>query len=93
MALVSTYYGGVNYLPSTSFEERFHAYSARLGGLRGNVVGRFFEDQQHRIWIATDDAGLDCFNPQTNSFVSYPGKAAMASIMFMRSLLMKIICG
>lgn len=74
---VSTYYGGVNYLPSTSFEERFHAYSARLGGLRGNVVGRFFEDRQHRIWIATDDAGLDCFNPQTNSFVSYPGKAAM----------------
>lgn len=74
---VSTYYGGVNYLPSTSFEERFHAYSARLGGLRGNVVGRFFEDHQHHIWIATDDAGLDCFNPQTNSFVSYPGKAAM----------------
>lgn len=74
---VSTYYGGVNYLPSTSFEERFHAYSARLGGLRGNVVGRFFEDHQHRIWIATDDAGLDCFNPQTNSFVSYPGKEAM----------------
>ena len=74
---VTTYYGGVNYLPSTSFEERFHAYSARLGGLSGNVVGRFFEDRQHRIWIATDDAGLDCFNPQTNSFVSYPGKAAM----------------
>ena len=74
---VTTYYGGVNYLPSTSFEERFHAYSAHLGGLRGNVVGRFFEDRQHRIWIATDDAGLDCFNPQTNSFVSYPGKADM----------------
>ena len=74
---VTTFYGGVNYLPSTSFEERFHAYSARLGGLRGNVVGRFFEDRQHRIWIATDDAGLDCFNPQTNSFVSYPGKADM----------------
>lgn len=74
---VTTFYGGVNYLPSTSFEDRFRAYSARLGGLRGNVVGRFFEDRQHRIWIATDDAGLDCFNPQTNSFVSYPGKAAM----------------
>ena len=74
---VTTFYGGVNYLPSTSFEDRFRAYSARLGGLRGNVVGRFFEDHQHRIWIATDDAGLDCFNPQTNSFVSYPGKAAM----------------
>ena len=74
---VTTFYGGVNYLPSTSFEDRFRAYSARLGGLRGNVVGRFFEDRQHRIWIATDDAGLDCFNPQTNSFVSYPGKADM----------------
>lgn len=74
---VTTFYGGVSYLPSTSVEERFRAYSARQGGLRGNVVGRFFEDQQHRIWIATDDAGLDCFNPQTNSFVSYPGKEAM----------------
>lgn len=74
---VTTFYGGVSYLPSTSIEVRFRAYSARQGGLRGNVVGRFFEDQQHRIWIATDDAGLDCFNPQTNSFVSYPGKAAM----------------
>lgn len=74
---VTTFYGGVSYLPSTSIEQRFRAYSARQGGLRGNVVGRFFEDQQHRIWIATDDAGLDCFNPQTNSFVSYPGKAAM----------------
>ena len=74
---VTTFYGGVNYLPSTSIEQRFRAYPARQGGLRGNVVGRFFEDQQHRIWIATDDAGLDCFNPQTNSFVSYPGKAAM----------------
>ncbi|MFZ1836351.1 MAG: two-component regulator propeller domain-containing protein, partial [Segatella copri] len=60
---VTTFYGGVSYLPSTSFEDRFRAYSARLGGLRGNVVGRFFEDRQHRIWIATDDAGLDCFNP------------------------------
>ena len=74
---VTTFYGGVSYLPSVSVEARFRAYSARLGGLRGNVVGRFFEDRQHRIWIATDDAGLDCFNPQTNSFVSYPGKAAM----------------
>lgn len=74
---VTTFYGGVSYLPSTSIEQRFRAYSARQGGLRGNVVGRFFEDQQHRIWIATDDAGLDCFNPQTNSFVSYPDKAAM----------------
>lgn len=74
---VTTFYGGVSYLPSVSVENRFRAYSARLGGLRGNVVGRFFEDRQHRIWIATDDAGLDCFNPQTDSFVSYPGKAAM----------------
>lgn len=74
---VTTFYGGVSYLPSVSVENRFRAYSARLGGLRGNVVGRFFEDRQHRIWIATDDAGLDCFNPRTDSFVSYPGKAAM----------------
>ena len=90
---VTTFYGGVSYLPSVSVEERFRAYSARQGGLRGNVVGRFFEDRQHRIWIATDDAGLDCFNPQTTVLFLIRARRLWASIMFMRSLLMKMICG
>lgn len=74
---VGTFYGGVNYIPSLSFESRFNMYSASLGGLRGNVVGRFAEDAKHRIWIATDDAGVDCYDPTTDTFVNFPGKQAM----------------
>lgn len=40
-------------------------------------MGRFVEDAQHRIWIATDDAGLDCFDPATNKFVNYPAHSVM----------------
>lgn len=75
---VGTYYGGVNYIPSSAFVSRFQTYYAsQEGGVRGNVVGRFVEDASRRIWIATDDAGLDCFDPATNRFVDYPGKAQM----------------
>ena len=74
---VSTFYGGVNYIPSAAFENRFRSFTAKVGALRGNVVGRFAEDSQHRIWIATDDGGLDCYDPSTDRFVAYPGKEPM----------------
>ena len=74
---VGTFYGGVNYIPSLAFEDRFDMYTASLGGLRGNVVGRFAEDAKRRIWIATDDAGVDCFDPATDSFVNFPSKQAL----------------
>lgn len=75
---IGTYYGGVNYIPSSSMRNRFDMYFPTLGGLQGSVVSRFAEDARHRIWIATDDAGLDCYDPQTDSFVDFPGKQEMA---------------
>ena len=75
---IGTYYGGVNYIPSSAMRNRFDMYFPTLGGLQGSVVSRFAEDARHRIWIATDDAGIDCYDPQTDSFVDFPGKQAMA---------------
>ncbi len=75
---IGTYYGGVNYIPSSAMRNRFDMYFPTLGGLQGSVVSRFAEDARHRIWIATDDAGLDCYDPQTDSFVDFPGKQEMA---------------
>jgi len=74
---IGTFYGGVNYIPSLSFESRFNMYPASLNGLSGNVVGRFAEDAKRRIWIATDDAGVDCYDPTADAFVNFPGKQAM----------------
>jgi len=74
---VGTFYGGVSYIPSEKFLHRFQAYSASKSGLQGNVVGRFAEDSQRRIWIATDDAGLECFDPTIKKIIGYPGQAKM----------------
>ena len=75
---VGTYYGGVSYIPSSAMRNRFDMYFPTLGGLQGSVVSRFAEDARHRIWIVTDDAGIDCYDPQTDSFVDFPGKQSMA---------------
>lgn len=75
---IGTFYGGVSYIPSPSMRNRFEMHSAGTGGQKGNVVGRFAEDARHRIWVATDDAGVDCFDPATDSFVDFPGKQAIA---------------
>lgn len=75
---IGTYYGGVGYIPSSAMRNRFDMYFPTRDGLQGSVVSRFAEDARHRIWIATDDAGIDCYDPLTDSFLDFPGKQAMA---------------
>ena len=74
---VGTFYGGVTYQPSNNFKNRFAAYRAGEKNLTGNVVGRFCEDGAHRIWVATDDGGLNCYDPIKDVFVDYPGRSAL----------------
>lgn len=75
---IGTYYGGVGYIPSAAMRNRFDMYFPTRDGLQGSVVSRFAEDARHRIWIASDDAGIDCYDPLTDSFLDFPGKQAMA---------------
>lgn len=75
---IGTYYGGVGYIPSSAMRNRFDMYFPTRDGLQGSVVSRFAEDSRHRIWIASDDAGIDCYDPLTDSFLDFPGKQAMA---------------
>ena len=59
---VGTFYNGVYYV--TPSGRRFASYSMSRGTewLRGNVISRFCEDRQGRVWIASDDGGLMCFS-------------------------------
>lgn len=75
---IGTFYGGVSYMPSLAHERRFTPYHASLGGLKGSVVSRFYEDNQHRIWIATDDAGVDLYDPVKDEFLNYPARSVMS---------------
>lgn len=77
---IGTFYGGVSYIPSLAHERRFRPYHASIGGLKGNVVSRMYEDYLHRIWIATDDAGLDLYDPVKDEFISYPARQALSRI-------------
>lgn len=71
----STFYGGVNYVSPVS--ERFASFQNREGrwGLQGSVIGRFCEDARGRIWIASDDGGLNCFQGGHGyAFLDFPNR-------------------
>ena len=63
---IGTFYGGVRYISPVG--KRFDGFSM-ANGLTGNVISRFCEDRQGRIWIGSDDGGLMCYD---GHFVSYP---------------------
>ena len=63
---IGTFYGGVRYISPVG--KRFDGFSM-ANGLSGNVISRFCEDRQGRIWVGSDDGGLMCYD---GHFVSYP---------------------
>lgn len=73
-----TFYGGANYISPVG--NRFDAFvqEADGNGLKGSVISRFCEDGSHRVWIASDDGGLNCLNPSTNQFADYPHSAELS---------------
>ena len=66
---VGTFYNGVRYISPVG--KRFDGFSM-ADGLAGNVISRFCEDRQGRIWIASDDGGLMCYLPKEQRFSDYP---------------------
>ncbi len=63
---IGTFYGGVRYISPVG--KRFDGFSM-ANGLTGNVISRFCEDRQGRIWVGSDDGGLMCYD---GHFISYP---------------------
>jgi ligand-binding sensor domain-containing protein len=41
-----------------------------IHSLGNNTIVRLFEDSKGRIWIGTEDAGLNVFNKKTDSFTA-----------------------
>jgi len=72
---VGTFYGGAHYISPVG--KRFEAFTIETG-LRGNVISRFCEDKHGRIWIASDDGGLMCYDPKEHRFVDYPHQDVLA---------------
>lgn len=75
---VGSFYDGVTYFSPAG--QRFTPILASDGGLHGRIVSRFAEDERHRMWIASDDGGLNCYDLNSGKFVSYPGQERLANL-------------
>lgn len=62
---VSTYLGGVNYLPENSkpFEHYYPRFQS--GSISGKAISQFCEDEKENLWIATEDGGLNYFDTKS----------------------------
>lgn len=66
---IGTFYGGVNYV--SPVDRRFEA------GLQGNIISRICEDDQQRLWMASDNGGLICHDPSRHLTLDYPHRDAL----------------
>lgn len=73
-----SFYGGVSYV--SPYGDRFSSILGGTEGLTGSVVSRFAEDDRHRLWVATDDGGLSCYDVGRRCFVDYRGREEMAAL-------------
>ena len=71
---IGTFYGGVRY--TSPVGKRFDGFSI-ANGLTGNVISRFCEDRQGRIWVGSDDGGLMC---HAGNFVNYPHQDQLSKL-------------
>ena len=76
---IGTFYNGVNYIPSCW--KSFKSYSGlnNTPYFESQIISRFQEDEQGRIWIASDDRGLSCFIPSSEKFIDFPQKEKLQS--------------
>ena len=82
---IGTFYGGAAYVSPVG--KRFEGFSLSDAistpsgeGLTGNVIARFCEDPQGRLWIASDDGGLMCYLLQEGRFTSYPHRETLQGL-------------
>lgn len=67
---IGTFYSGLNYVAPNSGKIKAFIKSESSNSIRGNVINRFCEDEQHNIWISSDDGGLCKYNPATGIFTN-----------------------
>jgi ligand-binding sensor domain-containing protein len=65
---LGTYFGGAIYLSPKYKDIEWYYADAAPHGLSGNVVSQFCEEPSGKIWIATEDGGLNRFDPRTQRF-------------------------
>lgn len=76
---VSSFYGGVGYV--SPIGRRFSSFTPSTSPLlKGNVISRFCEDHQHRVWIASDDGGIACYDRGQDRLIDFPARQRLSQV-------------
>lgn len=79
---IGMYTGGLNILnPKTGKIKRYKSIANQPNTLSDNSIYSIDEDREGRIWIATI-AGLNLYNPTTDSFIRIKGKYLQKSCIY-----------
>lgn len=68
---VSTYFGGVNFLPKNFYLFEHYRPLDKDRSISGKAISAFREDENGNVWIATEDGGLNYLNNQTKEIKKY----------------------
>lgn len=76
---IGTYFGGVNYTPPSGrgFKKLYPGTNNK--SLRGKAVSQIIETKKSNIWIATEDGGINVWNPRKNKFSYLDTKDGLSS--------------
>ena len=69
---VGSYFGGVNYLPNQAVKFEKYYPITNQNTISGKRVREIIGNGDGRIWIGTEDASLNLFDPKTGEFEQIP---------------------
>lgn len=66
-----SYFRGLSYVPNGLCHFKSFKPCSQYPKLRGTVFREFCQDAEGRLWIGTEDGGLNCYNKRDGSFMNY----------------------
>ena len=69
---VGSYFGGVNYLPNHAIKFEKYYPITNANTISGRRIREIIGNGDGKIWIGTEDASLNLFDPQTGTFEQVP---------------------
>ncbi|MFA5329858.1 MAG: two-component regulator propeller domain-containing protein [Prolixibacteraceae bacterium] len=68
---VSSYYGGVSYLPNQGMNFEKYTPTLESGTISSKRISALREGENGNIWVGTEDGGLNILDPVTKTFIQY----------------------
>ena len=68
---VTTFFGGINYLPKEYVPFKYFIGGKTHPGMPGNAVREICPDRYGNLWLGTEDNGINRYNPTTGEITNF----------------------